>query len=163
MNIANLGAGHRPIPYREGQPTALNADLNPAPAIDLDVNLDNPPYTWLPRDTDLVILDHVLEHLRDPLQVLAELANRLRPGAYIALTTPHHTHPTALGDPTHRHVFPPTFAELVELRTPLHIIHNQPQGGQPRFLAWHLNHHLGIRLPRRGPGEHLWVFQKTPR
>jgi len=53
------------------------------------VGADGTGYGEIPdRAFDVIILSHVIEHMRDPAPILATLCKKLRPGGYIYLSFP---------------------------------------------------------------------------
>jgi len=76
---------------------------------------DGTGYDAIPEASfDFVILHHVVEHMREPAPILAELCGKLRPGGYMwiafpslhSLSLPHSEDETLqfCDDPTHVHV-----------------------------------------------------------
>jgi SAM-dependent methyltransferase len=86
-------------------PGAVGIDLSPQ--TDADVVHDLNAFPWPLEDSsfDEILLQDVLEHLRDPYGVFAELHRVGRPGARIQLRTPHFSSSLAYSDPTHVHFF----------------------------------------------------------
>lgn len=76
------------------------------------IGVDGSGYDAIPEATyDLVILNHVIEHMPDPAPIVAKLCTRLKPGGYIwiafpsrrSLSLPHSVDETLnfYDDPTH--------------------------------------------------------------
>jgi SAM-dependent methyltransferase len=78
-NLYLGGAGSRPAGY-------VNLDLFPLPGVDVAANAESLPF---PANLfQRVECDAVLEHVRRPEQVMAEIARVLAPGGYLHLVTP---------------------------------------------------------------------------
>jgi 2-polyprenyl-3-methyl-5-hydroxy-6-metoxy-1,4-benzoquinol methylase len=103
-------------------------NLSPADDAALDaffpVNADDSGYGAIPDASyDLVILNHVIEHMRAPAPILATLCGKLRPGGYIwiafpslrSLSLPHSVDETLnfCDDPTH--VYVPDLREIANV------------------------------------------------
>lgn len=53
------------------------------------VNTDGTGYEQIPEASfDVILLNHVIEHIRDPAPVIASLCRKLKPGGYIYLAFP---------------------------------------------------------------------------
>jgi SAM-dependent methyltransferase len=84
---------------------------------------DGSGYDAIPSASyDLIILHHVVEHMRDPLPILADICGKLKPGGYIRIAFPSRRSlglPSGEGtlqfcdDPTHVHV--PDLREIANL------------------------------------------------
>jgi len=59
-------------------------------------------YPFADNSFDLVVANHVIEHVKDAVAFLEEVHRLLRPGGQVRLVTPHYTNPRAYADPTHR-------------------------------------------------------------
>ena len=94
----NLGCG------RDIRPGYVNLDLAKIPGLDVVADLETPlPF----RDGafDEVVSSHVLEHVRDLIPLLGELARISRPGAVLRIEVPHLSFFGAYTDPTHKRFF----------------------------------------------------------
>jgi SAM-dependent methyltransferase len=94
----NLGCG------RDIRPGYVNLDLAKIPGLDVVADLER----FLPfRDDafDEVFSSHVLEHVRDLIPLLGELARICRPGAVLRIEVPHLSFFGAYTDPTHKRFF----------------------------------------------------------
>jgi SAM-dependent methyltransferase len=79
------------------------------------IDLESGALSDIPDDYyDVIILSHVIEHLRDGLRVLTQLVKKLRPGGVIYVETPSERTlrlPSAIGflnfhdDPTHKRLY----------------------------------------------------------
>jgi SAM-dependent methyltransferase len=84
---------------------ATGLDISPDTDADIVHDLDTFPYPIEDSSFDQLLLQDVIEHLREPIRVFEELHRIARPGARIQLRTPHFSSVLAYGDPTHRHYF----------------------------------------------------------
>jgi SAM-dependent methyltransferase len=83
----------------------VGLDISAETDADIVHDLDEVPYPIADDSFDQILLQDVLEHVRDPLRVFEELHRIGRPGARIQLRTPHFSSLLAYSDPTHRHYF----------------------------------------------------------
>jgi SAM-dependent methyltransferase len=86
-------------------PGAVGLDISADTDADVVHNLDRFPYPLQTASFDHVLMQDVIEHLREPVRVIEELHRILRPGGRLQLRTPHFSSALAYGDPTHRHYF----------------------------------------------------------
>lgn len=86
-------------------PGAVGLDISGDTDADVVHDLDVFPYPIADESFDQILMQDVIEHVREPIRVMEELHRIARPGARIQLRTPHFSSVLAYGDPTHRHVF----------------------------------------------------------
>ncbi len=86
-------------------PGAVGLDISADTDADIVHDLDTFPYPIEDASFDQILLQDVLEHVREPIAVFEELHRIARPAARIQLRTPHFSSALAYGDPTHRHYF----------------------------------------------------------
>jgi len=96
MKILDVGCGTNKT---EG---AVGLDNNPRTAADVIHDLGELPYPFPDNEFDLVVSNHVVEHVPDIMAFIGELHRVTRPGGRIKLITPHYTNPDWANDPTHR-------------------------------------------------------------
>jgi SAM-dependent methyltransferase len=84
---------------------AIGIDRSPDTDADVVHDLDLVPWPLEDGSFDEILLQDVMEHLRDPYAVFAELHRVARPGARVQLRTPHFSSALAYSDPTHVHFF----------------------------------------------------------
>ena len=87
----------------------------------LDVSCGTIPGTWFPTEAfDAVTMNHVIEHVPHPIELLEECNRILKPGGKVVLTTPNSScwghklfeeHWRGLEPPRHLHVFCPSSIE----------------------------------------------------
>ena len=63
------------------------------------------PYPLEDGAFDQILMQDVIEHVREPYDLMRELHRIGRPGARVHLRTPHFSSVLAYSDPTHRHAF----------------------------------------------------------
>ena len=96
MKILDVGCGANKTPG------AIGLDNNPRTAADVIHDLGDIPYPFADNEFDLVVSNHVVEHVPDVMAFIGELHRITRPGGRIKLLTPHYTNPDWANDPTHR-------------------------------------------------------------
>lgn len=80
----NLGCGHTKYPGYLGVDNNKNAEF-----VDIVHDLNKFPYPFKANSVDEVLMDHVLEHLDDPLLVIQELYRICKKDAIIRIKVPH--------------------------------------------------------------------------
>ncbi|HVG22153.1 MAG TPA: methyltransferase domain-containing protein [Blastocatellia bacterium] len=109
--ILDIGCGANKVPG------AVGMDINPRTAADVIHDLDDVPYPFGDDEFDEVIGRHVIEHVREPMAVMAELHRITRHGGVVKLVAPHWTNPDFATDLTHRnHLNSYSFRNLTEGR-----------------------------------------------
>jgi len=97
----NLGSGED---YKEGW---VNVDINTNSNPDIIHNLAIFPYPFEDEEAEEVMLNMVLEHLKDTHKVMAEVYRILKPGGKVSIIVPHYLHMSAWSDPDHKKAFAP--------------------------------------------------------
>lgn len=95
-NILDVGCGANKT---EG---AVGLDNNPRTNADVIHDLGDLPYPFPDDEFDLVVSNHVIEHVPDVMAFITELYRVTKNGGRIKLLTPHYTNPDWANDPTHR-------------------------------------------------------------
>lgn len=94
----NLGSGEN---YKEGW---VNLDYNRSYKADFHHNLNVFPYPFQNGTFDLILMEHVLEHLENPVKCLEELCRISKLKGIIIISMPHFSHFMAWADLTHKRV-----------------------------------------------------------
>jgi SAM-dependent methyltransferase len=111
--ILQIGAGRRKLLG------ATTLDINPRVDPDVLWDLNVFPYPF-PDDTfDVVVCEHVLEHLNDVIRVMEELHRVARPRARVWIWVPHFSSYNFNTDPTHIHAFSSSSFDYLCLGTEL--------------------------------------------
>lgn len=94
--IADIGCG------RDKYPGAVGIDVVAHPGVDIVHNLDSVPWPVDDSSFDLVLCNHLVEHVDDFVATIREFHRILKPGGYLITRTPHYSHVDSYVDPTHR-------------------------------------------------------------
>jgi SAM-dependent methyltransferase len=86
-------------------PGAVGLDISADTQADIVHDLDTFPYPIEDSSFDHVLMQDVLEHVRNPIRVVEELHRILRPDGRLLLRTPHFSSALAYSDPSHHHYF----------------------------------------------------------
>jgi SAM-dependent methyltransferase len=110
----NLGCGSSKL---EGW---VNVDHAAACNPDQVMDLDQTPWPFADNSAEVVLLNHVLEHLgSEPkvfLAIMQELYRVCRPGAKVSINVPHPRHDDFINDPTHVRPVTPVMMTLFSKR-----------------------------------------------
>lgn len=98
-DILHIGAGNLKM---RG---ATTLDINPRVKPDVVWDLNLFPYPFEAGSFDLIVCEHVIEHLQNVIQVMEELHRISRPGARVRIQVPHFSSLNFNTDPTHIHAF----------------------------------------------------------
>jgi len=97
--ILHIGAGRRKI---KG---ATTLDINPRLNPDVVWDLNRFPYPFAESTFEIVVCEHVIEHLHDVIRVMEELHRITRSGGRVWVRVPHFSSLNFNTDPTHTHAF----------------------------------------------------------
>jgi SAM-dependent methyltransferase len=84
---------------------SIGVDFNPKSKADIIHDLNKFPYPFKNNQFDLIIAEHIIEHLDNIPKVMEEIHRIARDGAKVLITTSHFTSVDSFTDPTHRHFF----------------------------------------------------------
>jgi SAM-dependent methyltransferase len=99
MTVLDLGCGKRKAAG------SIGADRFPLPGVNVIADLTHLPYPFATNSIDQIHLNHVLEHMDNPVDVLTEIWRISKNGAKVQVHVPHYTGPYAWKDPTHKRSF----------------------------------------------------------
>lgn len=154
----NLGCG------RDDREGWINVDHWPGPGVDVVYDLDEMPWPFQTGEASYALMDNVMEHLREPEEVLRELTRVVKHGGLIEIVVPHYLSPAA-HRPNHRSTWSASsfneydaedhggrkgldakpWFDVVEMR----IMHRRPHG---LWLPW--------AVPVLGPQKIRWVLRR---
>lgn len=81
----------------------MGVDLRPFPGVDVVHDLNLTPYPFSESEFDLVVAEHILEHLDNLVAVVEEVYRLLKPAGRLEITCPHFSSADTFTDPTHQH------------------------------------------------------------
>ena len=99
INKLNVGCGND---IRQGY---VNLDVSPLPGVDVVHNLEIFPWPFEDNSFDEIILQNVLEHLSDTIQVIEEVWRILKHKGKVIITVPYWNCWQSIADPTHKTYF----------------------------------------------------------
>lgn len=102
MKKLNFGCGEKIKPQQEGW---INVDIVETEGIDVIYDLNVFPYPFDDNSVDFILMDNVLEHLDNPMEVMNECYRILKKGGRVKINLPHFKYRAAYSDPTHKHYF----------------------------------------------------------
>lgn len=103
MRILDVGCGKKKLLSKNDQ--VLGIDQVKLPGVDYVHDLNKLPWPVRKEYFDLIICNHVLEHLDDVVGTMNEIWRIMKTGAVVRIKVPYHTSPGASTDPTHKHFF----------------------------------------------------------
>ena len=95
--VLHLGCGQNTIPGATG------VDINRKSQADIIHDLDRFPYPFKANQFELVVAQHVIEHLDDIPGVMKEIYRISQNKAKVLITSCHFTSVDSFTDPTHKH------------------------------------------------------------
>jgi ubiquinone/menaquinone biosynthesis C-methylase UbiE len=99
MKKLNVGCG------KDIKNDYINIDFVKQPGVNVIHNLNKFPWPFKDNTFDEVYCSHVLEHVNDLINVMAEIRRISKPGARIIIRVPHFSCGVSYRDPTHKRLF----------------------------------------------------------
>ena len=124
MKSLDLGCG------KKKRPGAIGVDFSDRHDADVIHNLNIFPYPFKDDEFDEIYLDNVLEHLDDPMSVMAEVYRICAAGGQVKVIVPYFRSLWAFIDPTHKHFFT---VDSFAYYDPCHIICQRYDYVETRF------------------------------
>jgi SAM-dependent methyltransferase len=110
--ILHIGAGAKKV---RG---AVTLDINPRHKPDVVWDLNEFPFPFADGEFDLVLCEHVIEHLQHVIRVMEELHRVTRAGGRVVVRVPHFSSLNFNTDPTHVHAFSSRSFDYLCMGTP---------------------------------------------
>lgn len=101
--ILEIGCGSRPYRPKKGE-KAIHLDIRKLPDVEVVHDLNNIPYPFRDNRFDVIIANHVIEHLDNVPRVMEELHRILKPKGAIKIRAPFFKWNRAFTI-THKHFF----------------------------------------------------------
>lgn len=143
-DMLEIGVGQQPV-----WPFSQTLDVNPRSRANHIHDLTTFPYPFEDDAFDVVVAEHVLEHLPELVPVLDELHRIIRPTGELRIEVPHYTSHHYWTDPTHRTPF--------GVRTLDYFVPTPHGGGVYQF---HYSHHDWRQVTCRLNGPTNSAFQR---
>lgn len=133
----NLGCGKN---IKKGW---INVDIQSAPGIDKSFDFSKMPYPFENNEFDEILINHVLEHIPNPLNVIKEIWRVSKNGAKIRIVVPYYTSYWSYADYTPVNFF--NKESLIQLMNDAKYIHKKKREQfrvvevkeiPQRFLGW---------------------------
>ncbi len=99
LSALDVGCGGRKLPGATGM------DILKLAPVDVVHDLNQMPWPFPDGHFDLVLLNHVLEHVDDVVKTMQEIHRVLKPRGRAVIQVPHFRCADAYNDPTHTHFF----------------------------------------------------------
>ena len=105
QKILDVGCGQNKTPGTLGIDRRMTAQLPAEKQLDIEHDLTKFPWPVEENSCDLIICQHVIEHLPDTVKTFEEFYRIARPGGKIFIETPHYTWFEAYRHYEHCHMF----------------------------------------------------------
>ena len=112
MDVLHIGAGRKKIVG------ATTLDINPRLNPDVVWDLNQFPYPFEDSTFELVVCEHVIEHLQNVISVMGELHRVTKAGGRVLIRVPHFSSLNFNTDPTHVHAFSSRSFDYLCVNTP---------------------------------------------
>ncbi len=96
MKVLDVGCGNNKMPG------AIGIDISRESQADVIYDLNSFPYPFASDEFDLILCNHIVEHVEDPIRFMEELHRIARAGAEVRVVTPHFSNWRSYTDLTHR-------------------------------------------------------------
>lgn len=100
--ILEIGSGKNYYKAKSGE-KVVHLDQVRLPHVEVIHDLNKTPYPFQDNHFDIVVANHVLEHLEDLIGTMTELHRITREGGLLKIKAPYFSSPDAIQDPTHKY------------------------------------------------------------
>ncbi len=101
--ILDIGCGKNK--YQSLENKVIGMDIVDLPGVDIVHDLKVSPFPFNNDEFDIIIAKHILEHLNNIVEIMAELYRILKPNGLLNIIIPYFSSPSAFKDPTHVRYF----------------------------------------------------------
>jgi len=105
MRILDIGCGKNKYKSENKKDKIIGLDIVKLPGVDVVHDLEKFPWPFKDNEFDIIIANHILEHLSNTVRVMEEIWRISKPDAIIKINVPYFTSPGAFQDPTHKRFF----------------------------------------------------------
>lgn len=105
MKILDIGCGKKKYQSPNKKDIVVGLDITKLPGVDKIHNLEKFPWPFKNNEFDLIISNHVLEHVSDLIKTMEEIWRISKPGCTIKINVPFFSFHRAFQDPTHKRFF----------------------------------------------------------
>lgn len=124
----NLGCGYD-IYKSTDDMKWINVDCELIIGANFIFDLNKIPYPFEGNQVDIIVMNDVLEHLDNPIEVIRECYRLLKDGGKLKIRLLYWNHIYNYSDPQHKHVFAPRYFEFFTKDT-----------HRPYYFDFHFNH-----------------------
>ena len=148
LRVLELGCGKKRIVAH-----SVTVDFNEQCGADVTHDLNRFPYPFEDNSFDIVIAEHLLEHLDNVIATVEEVHRICSKGARFYVEVPHFSSADFHTDPTHRHAFSSRSFDYFVRGTELYgfeysratfVKHSVSLSGHSRYLTRWINQHLEL-------------------
>lgn len=105
VKILDIGCGTNKYKSTNKHTEVIGLDKVDLPNVDVVHDLNKIPYPFKNNQFDIVIANHVLEHIENFFNVMEEIYRILKPEGILRVLVPHFSSINAYADPTHVRFF----------------------------------------------------------
>ncbi|MDP8236743.1 MAG: class I SAM-dependent methyltransferase [Candidatus Erginobacter occultus] len=105
MKVLDIGCGKKKYVSNNPEDTVIGMDHYSGDGVDVVHDLEVFPWPFAGGEFDLVIANHVLEHLPDLIATMEEIWRVGRDGSLVSVRVPYFSFPGSFQDPTHKRFF----------------------------------------------------------
>lgn len=105
MKILDFGCGNNKYVSKNPKDKVVGLDIAKLPDVDIVYDLDKYPWPFKSNEFDMIVSNHVCEHLTDLIKAMEELHRIAKPNAILKFNVPYFASAGAYQDPTHKRFF----------------------------------------------------------
>jgi len=133
MKILNLGCGHDI--YTSDNIDYVNIDIELLDGVNLVHDLNIFPYPFIDESVDVIIMNNILEHLDNPIDVLQECYRILNKDGECRIMVIYWNHKYSYSDPQHKWAFSEKYFDFF-------IVGRAPYYMKEHFSSLKINYHF---------------------